>query len=415
MVTVQQSADEDTDLRPLAGMRIIELSSYIASPLGGMILAQLGADVIRVDPIGGAPDRWRWPLAPSGESLYWAELNRGKRSVTVDLRSEEGRALVAHLVAASGPFGPIVLTNAHPRPGLGYDDLRVARPDVIFVQLLGRRDGRTAVDYIVNAALGFPMITGPEDHGGPINHALPVWDVACGLYLAVGLLAADRQRHLTGRGRLVTVALEDVALSIAGNLGYVAEAQLSATPRPRIGNSVYGTFGHDFATADGRRVMVVALTTSHWRDLLSATGCEKVVDDLEHGLGADFSDEGKRYQHRDVLAGLLAPWFASRTCAELTTELKGRSFLWSVYRRFTDVVHQPDGAFQRNPMVHTMDHAGIGPYNAVGSPLLIDGQQELPASTPRLGEHTDDVLRDVLSLTPEDVDDLRRRRIVGES
>ena len=109
-----------TGTLPLDGMRVVELSSFVATPLGGMTLAQLGADVIRVDQVGGGPDIDRWPLAASGRSLYWAGLNKGKRSVAADLRSPEGRAVVAALAAESG----VVLTNAPPRPGLAYDELK---------------------------------------------------------------------------------------------------------------------------------------------------------------------------------------------------------------------------------------------------------------------------------------------------
>src|SRR5688500_13681554 len=122
---------------PLAGMRVIELSSFVAAPLGGMTLAQLGADVIRVDQEGGGPDIDRWPLAPSGKSLYWAGLNKGKRSVEVDLRSADGRDAVARLIEDAG----IVLTNAPPRPGLTCEELRQKRPDLIHVQLVGMREG----------------------------------------------------------------------------------------------------------------------------------------------------------------------------------------------------------------------------------------------------------------------------------
>ncbi|WP_262402279.1 CoA transferase [Actinomadura sp. CNU-125] len=124
-------------LLPLAGMRIVEISSFVAAPLGGMTLAQLGAEVIRVDPVGGGPDIDRWPLAPSGRSLYWAGLNKGKRSVTADLRSAEGRGIVARLAAECGT----VLTNAPPRDGLGPDELAAPRPDLVHVQLLGRATG----------------------------------------------------------------------------------------------------------------------------------------------------------------------------------------------------------------------------------------------------------------------------------
>src|ERR1700748_118384 len=124
------------DDAPLAGLRIIEVSSFVAAPLAGMTLAQLGAEVIRIDPLGGAPDTTRWPLAPNGGSLYWAGLNKGKRSVTLDLRSPGGQRAVAELIAASGPDGGIVLTNAA-YPWLSYDALKDARPDLIHLRITG--------------------------------------------------------------------------------------------------------------------------------------------------------------------------------------------------------------------------------------------------------------------------------------
>ena len=218
---------DDRDGAPLAGLRVIEVSSFVAAPLGGMTLAQLGAEVIRIDPLGGAPDTTRWPLAPNGGSLYWAGLNKGKRSVTLDLRSPGGQRAVADLVASSGPDGGIVLTNAG-YPWLSYDALRDARPDLIHLHITGRHDGSPAVDYTVNAGVGFPLVTGRPRHAGPVNHVLPAWDVACGLYAAVGILAAERHRRRTGAGRAITLALADVALAVTGHLGFLAEGRLSA-------------------------------------------------------------------------------------------------------------------------------------------------------------------------------------------
>ncbi|WUH96443.1 CoA transferase [Spirillospora sp. NBC_00431] len=388
---------------PLAGMRVVELSSFVAAPLGGMTLAQLGADVIRVDPVGGGPDIDRWPLAPSGRSLYWAGLNKGKRSVTVDLRSPEGRELVAGLVAESGT----VVTNAPPREGLTYEALREARPDLIHVQLQGRRDGGNAVDYTVNATVGFPSITGPSDQSVPVNHALPTWDVASGLYVAVGLLAAERHRLRTGEGQRIRVALQDVALATAGNLGLLAEAQLGEA-RPRLGNSVFGDFGRDFATADGR-VMVVTLTPRHWRDLVDATGLGEVTAALERALKADFRVAGDRFAYREALGGVLAPWFASRTCEQVEDALNGTSVLWSRYRGLAELARD----LHTEPLMARLDQPGVGPHLAPGSPLRLDEASLPPSPAPALGGHTDEVLRDVLSLPPERIEELRARSLIG--
>ncbi|MEW2355445.1 CoA transferase [Spirillospora sp. NPDC029432] len=402
---------------PLAGMRVIELSSFVASPLGGMTLAQLGADVIRVDQSGGGPDIGRWPLAPSGTSLYWAGLNKGKRSVTADLRSPEGRAIVARLIAATGGQGGqggIVLTNAAPRAGLSYEELRADRPDLIHLRLLGHRDGRNAVDYTVNAELGLPYLTGPEDHDGPVNHALPVWDVACGLYVAVGLLAAERHRARTGEGRRVEVALRDVALATLGNLGYLAEAQLREEPRPRLGNDLFGDFGRDFGTADGRRVMVVTLSGRHWRDLVAVTGLGEVVAALERAYGADFRRAGDRYAHREPLAGVLAPWFAARTHAEIERDLKDTSVLHGRYGGLGELVADGAAALRSDPLMGVLDQPGAGAHLAPGPPLLFDGRQDVPRPAPVLGEHTDEVLGELLALPAGELADLRGRGVVGE-
>src|ERR1700739_319174 len=235
--------------KPLRGLRVIEVATFVAGPLGGMTLAQLGADVIRIDPPGGSVDYTRWPVAASGMSLYWTGLKKAKRSLCADLRSAEGRELVTRLIAESGPGGGIVLTNAD-RPWLSYEALSKVRPDLIHLRIEGLYDGRPAVDYTVNANTGFPLVTGPEQHAGPVNHVLPAWDIACGLYAAIGLLGAERHRRITGKGQQLSVALGDVALATAGNLGFLAEAEVNHVIRPKIGNHLYGSFARDFSTRD---------------------------------------------------------------------------------------------------------------------------------------------------------------------
>ena len=136
------------------------------------------------------------------------------------------------------------------------------------VALTGNPDGSSEVDYTVNPATGFPWATGPRNLAEPLNSVLPAWDIAMGTLAAVGLLAAERHRRRRGEGTLVSLSLSDVALAMVGNLGRVAEAQLGSQESPRDGNYLYGAFGNDFSTADGRRVMVVALTTRQWTALV---------------------------------------------------------------------------------------------------------------------------------------------------
>jgi 2-methylfumaryl-CoA isomerase len=395
---------------PLDGLTVLEVSSFIAAPLGGMTLAQLGAEVIRIDPIGGGPDAGRWPLAPSGTSLYWTALNKGKRSVTLNFRVPEGRRLFGELLATSGVGGGIVLTNATGQGWLAYSELVPIRPDLIHLQIQGHRDGRAAVDYTVNAATGFPLITGPESFEGPVNHVLPAWDVACGLYAAVGLLAAERNRQRTGAGSEIRLALADVALAIAGHLGFLAEAQVGGAERPRIGNHLYGGLARDFLTSDGERVMVVALTRRHFADLAAVTGLAETFAELERLLHADFGEDGDRYRHREVIAALLAPWFAGRPLADVEQDLAATSILWSRYRRFTDLVS--DGSLAGNPLLREISQPGVGLLLAPGSPLTMDGAAE-PRPAPALGADTAAVLSGVLGLSATEVRALAERRVVG--
>lgn len=393
---------------PLDGLRVVEISAYVASPLAGMTLAQLGADVIRVEPIGGAADRTRWPLH-QGTSLYWSGLNKGKRAIEVDFGASEGRELVAELIAAAG----IVLSNTERYPDLSYPVLRERRADLIHAQLTGTHDGGTAVDYTVQAATGFPLLTGPATSAEPVNHLLPGWDIAAGLYLATGLLAAERHRLRTGEGRQLTVALEDVALATAGNLGYLTEAQLAHDARERCGNYMYGGFGRDFVTADGVRLMLVVLTRRHWRDLLSTTGMTAPVAALETVLDADFDAESDRFRHRVALAGLFAEWFGGRTLDEVEIAFKPTRLLWSRYRSFGEWAADDAALLRGNPLFAELDQPGVGRHVAPTSPVVMAGAHAGVRPAPRVGQHTDEVLRGELGLPVAQLRRLRDRGVLG--
>ena len=383
---------------PLRGLTVVEVSSFVAAPLCGMTLAQLGAQVIRIDPIGGASDFRRWPLAADGTSIYWTGLNKGKRSATVDLRSTDGQELVQRLILEGDG---IVVTNAAGLSWLSHDRLAARRSDVIHVQLLGRGDGSTGVDYTVNAGTGFPLVTGPAEHGGPINHVLPAWDVCCGLYAALAVVAAVGRRDQSGSGARISLALEDVALATAGNLGLLTEPQVNGTQRERLGNAVYGQYGQNFTSQDGAEFMVVALTGRHFRDLVDVTGSGGAVSALADALGADFGSEGDRYRYRDVLSGLFAAWFADHTAEEITAALSDTTVLFERYRTFAQAAAGPK--VTGNPMFSRLHQPGIGDYFAPGSPISIDGGHPAGAPAPALGQDTAEVLTRELGLTTADI------------
>ena len=393
---------------PLSGLTVVEVSSFVAAPLCGMTLGQLGAEVIRIDPIGGASDVQRWPLAEDGTSIYWTGLNKGKRSATIDLRSPEGQELVQRLIVEGDG---VVVTNAAGLSWLSHEVLTNKRSDVIHVQLLGRGDGSTGVDYTVNAGIGFPLVTGPADHAGPINHVLPAWDVCCGLYAALAVVTAVRSRDESGAGARISLALEDVALATAGNLGLLTEPQVTGTQRQRLGNAIYGQYGQDFTSRDGARFMVVTLTRRHFRDLVDVTGSGAAVTALADALGVDFGSEGDRYRYRDVLSGLFATWFADHTAEEITAALAGTTVLFERYRTFAEVAAGPK--VSANPLFSRLHQPGLGDYFAPGMPIAFDGAHPAGAAAPALGQDTADVLERRLGLTTTDIERLTKAKTIA--
>jgi len=313
-------------------MRVVEGSAFVAAPLGGMTLAQLGADVIRFDPTGGGLDYDRWPITSEGRSLFWAGLNKGKRSIAVDIRSPRGQQIVQDLICAPSPDAGLFLTNFPARGWLDYESLSAKRSDLVMVNICGHYDGHTAVDYTVNPAVGFPAVTGPSDDPRPVNHLLPAWDAITGQMAAVGLLAAERHRRNSGEGQLVRIALADVALAMIGNLGKIAEVMINDQDRPKDGNYLYGAFGRDFETLEGQRVMVVALTDPQWESLLRATGLEPVFSELGKRSGLDLRRAGNRYRVRREIAKILEPWFYARMLSEIREIFDKNRVSWSPYR-----------------------------------------------------------------------------------
>ncbi len=389
---------------PLDGLRIVEGSAFVAAPSGGMALAQLGADVIRFDQIGGGLDARRWPLTAGGESLYWAGLNKGKRSIAVDLRSERAQELLTELIGITGTF----LTNFPARGWMSYSALQQVRSDLVMLAVTGNRDGSTALDYTVNAAMGYPLATGPVDSTEPVNHVLPAWDLICGQTAALGLLAADRRRLQTGEGALMSLALSDVALAAVAALGHVAEAQINGTGRGRFGNCLYGAYGAEFTTADGVRVYVAGITPKQWSSLLEATESSDAVAAVAESRGLDFSDEGDRFVARVEVSAAIGPWIAGRTIAEVAARFDELGVCWGRYQTFTQLVDEDPRCSVEAGLFAEVEQPQIGTYLAPGSPLAFDGMLAVePARAPRLGEHTEEILADDLGLTTAEIGDLR--------
>lgn len=395
--------------RPLDGLRIVEVSSFVASPLCGLTLSQLGAEVIRIDPIGGASDYRRWPVTADGESIYWTGLNKGKHSLACDLRNPEGQQLIQRLVTAPGADAGIFVTNAGGRSWMSHEAMSALRDDVITLEILGKRDGTAGVDYTVNAGLGFPLVTGPEGH--VVNHVLPAWDIACGLHASTALLAAVRHRDRTGQGSQITLPLEDVALATSGTLGYLTEIMINGTSRPATGNAVYGTYGIDFVSADGVRFMIVALTTRHFRDLVAVTETTGAVEALESALETDFTVEGERFEYRDALTALFARWFRSNSGADVHAALSKTSVLFEQYRSFAEVVESTE--LESNPLFTPLDQPRVGTYLAAAHPARFDRSHLVSTPASSVGEDSARVVANVLGLDEDEIVGLFDRGVLA--
>lgn len=397
----------------LQGLRVIEGSAFVAVPLAGMTLAQLGADVIRFDRIGGGLDHHRWPVTKEGKSLYWAGLNKGKRSIALDIATPRGQEIVRRLVCGPGPDGGIFLTNLNPRGALSYDELRKHREDLVMVSLLGDRHGGPQVDYTVNAGSGFPFVTGPSSLTEPVNHTLPAWDFIAGNMTALALLAAERHRLKTGEGQLVELSLKDVALAVLGHLGIIADMTLNDAERERLGNAVHGAYVQDFPCADGRRVIVVGLTKRQWDGIRAATGLGAEFDAVGARMGLDLAQEGNRFLAREAVTAVLAPWFGARRVKDLHEPFRKHGVTWGVFRTFAQALAEDPDLSTENPMFSMVEHPGIGSLLTPGTPIAFRAQErEAPVRAPLLGEHTDAILEEA-GYSPTEIAALHDAKVVA--
>ena len=384
----------------LSGLSIVEASSFVASPTAGLYCAQLGAEVIRVDHKAGGLDYDRYMLTTEGRSLSWENLNRAKKSVALDLQSGEGRELLVALAASAGNL----ITNLPEKSFLSHAAVAEQRPDLVSVRIMGWHDGRQAMDFTVNAASGYPQMTGPADWDAadppPVNQVLPAWDFITGAYCAFALLAGIRHRDATGEGKALRVPLGDVAIGTMANSGAMAEMLYRGDNRERLGNAIWGAFGRDFRSRDGKRFMVAALTPKQWAGLIAAFGLEDGIAKLEGEIGMrlDTSDV-PRFANRQRLFDLFQAKADELNWAELEQRMTAHGCTFERYRTMHEAATDP---------VLVTDNPLFGPspanpsgfeYPATRSFANIPGETRAdPKPAPYLGEHTEQVLAEKLGL-----------------
>ena len=380
---------EATARRPLTGVVVIDLSQVLAGPLCTMVLADLGADVIKVEPPHGDQSRTSLGTRIGDDSAAFLAINRNKRSVVLDLRTESGRDALHRLVSRADVvvenFRPDVADNL----GAGYDELSALNPRLIYGSVTGfGSEGpyakRAGLDLVVQAMTGLMSVTG-EQGGRPVKNGPPVADLSSGLYLTIGILAALHDRDVTGVGQKVATSLYESALSLA----VWETAELWATgeqPGPLGSAHRMAAPYQALRTSDGY-VVVAATNTRFWQRLCDLVGRPELVDDSR------FTTNAGRLAHRGELTDLLEAALTRRTTAEWVEELVAAGVPAGPLQDYPHALRDPHTL--ATGMVVEAPHPEAGTLRLLGSPLhLSSGDFRLDRLPPRLGEHTAEVLRE---------------------
>lgn len=400
----------------LKGLRIVEGSSFVASPICGQHLLQLGAQVIRFDTIGGGLDSRRWPIDRAGNSLFWEGMNKGKKSIAIDLSKPAGRELATRLIAAPGEDAGLFVTNFPANGFLSHERLTKHRPDLITVRIMGWASGRNSVDYTMNAITGLPLLTGPAHlpPDVPVNHVLPAWDLIAGAYAAFALMAAERHRRTTGQGAEARIPLADIAATTLGHLGQIAEVLVDGPSRVRCGNDLYGAFGRDFLTRDGKRLILVGVTARQWTTLVDTFGISERVAALEAAMGVSFEYETSRFVHRAPLFDMVQEAIGHMNYADVSKLLNDQGVCWETYRTLEESIEKEPGFVAGNSVFNEQRHPSGHSYPTGGAPVTFPAlPRNLAPRAPSLGEHTEEILAEVLKLPEAEIAQLHDQGIVA--
>ncbi|HEY3068344.1 MAG TPA: CoA transferase [Methylomirabilota bacterium] len=394
---------------PLAGLRVLAVSQFGAGPFGTTVLADLGADVIKIeDPgVGGDVARYVPPYTTDGDSLYFQSFNRGKKSVTLDLRHPEGQRVLRDLAAVSHAVYNNLRGDQPGKLGLTYEALRAVNPAIVCCSLsgfgaTGPRAAEPGYDYLIQGYAGYMAITG-EPGGPPGKCGVSVIDFAGGYASMLGLMVGLWDAQRTGVGRDVDVSLMDTAVSM---LSYFATWTLNRDWDPeRVADSGHQTLvpSQNFRTRDGW-IVVFCAKEKFWRNLVDAM-------ELPH-LAADprFRTFPDRLAHKAPLVEILAVRFRALGTAEWLARLRGRVPCAPVnsVREALD-----DEQVRARDMIVEVKHPVFGTVREVGSPIKTSGAITHPAPAPRLGQHTDEILREILGYAPDRIAGLRASGALG--
>ncbi len=393
---------------PLQGIRVLDFTRVLAGPAASLALADLGAEVLKVEPPETGDETRLFPPLRGNESHYFLSVNRGKKSIVLDLKSDAGVTLAKALAAKCD----ILIENYRPgvmdRLGLGYETLAAINPRLIYCAISGYgmtgplRD-RPSFDIVLQAMSGALSVNG-EPGRPPTKLGIPLGDLVGGISGPIGILAALHERSVTGRGRLIDVSLFD---GLVGMLGYLAQLAFftGEDPKPQ-GSEHPNLVPYGIFPAQDGSIVVACLMNSFWERICQALGMQDWIADPR------FGSIEKRRDNRRLVNERISAFTRGRTVADLVEIFTRHQVPHAPILGIKDALSQPQ-AVARNMVVDT-DHRTLGKIPIVNRPIKFPGDaQPVPAAPPILGQHTDEILRNILGLTSEQIEELRASKVVA--
>ncbi len=403
------------DNRPLAGLRVLDISRALAGPYCTMMLGDLGADVIKVERPGFGDESRNWgppfvgePYASyPGESAYYLAINRNKRSLTVNMKDPVGQDIIKKLAAQSDVLVENFRTGSLEKLGLGYDDLREDNPGLVFCSISGYgRTGpyaqRPGYDFIIQAEGGIMGVTGPEG-GPPYRVGVSIVDITTGMFASSAILAALRSRDRTGSGQMVDLSLLDSMVALLANVA--SNYLIGGTEPRRMGNAHFNIAPYEVFKARDRWFTLGALNAGQWKMLCDFVQMPELVDDPR------FADNQSRVANRGVLGDILNQVFETRDADVWLGMLQEAGIPSGPINALQDVFNHPQA--QAREMKINIEHPTAGQVAFPGFPYKFsETPADLRRHPPMLGEHTEEVLGELLNYSPEDVTSLREAGVV---
>lgn len=392
----------------LAGLKVIDLTRVLAGPLATMMLADLGADVIKVEPPNTGDDVRAWgPPFVSGESAYFMGFNRNKRSIVLDLSKEEGRAVLKAMIQQADVLVDNYKVGTLEKWGITTAWMESHAPRVVWCSITGYgttgpKAALPGYDFILQAETGLMSITGASD-AGATKHGVPIVDITTGLLACNAILAALQSRHHTGRGQRVEASLYDSGLYLLANVGNSALA--SGKEAVRLGNGHPNVTPYvDYPTADGRIAVCIGNEAQFAR-------FAELVNRKQWLTDPRFASVKVRVENRVFVDGEVSEALKTRSTADWLQVLRAAGIACGPINSVQQVFADPHTA-ARDMIVET-DHPTAGTVKSLGNPIKLHGTPTMqPKAAPRLGEHTDEVLRNELSFDDEMITALHAKRVI---